>query len=61
MRILVTNDDGYTSQGIRTLALMLREYGNVTVVAPKGPQSGMSLAVNLGSRSLAYRRIGNED
>ena len=39
MRILVTNDDGYTSQGIRTLALMLREYGDVTVVAPKGPQS----------------------
>lgn len=61
MRILVTNDDGYTSQGIRTLALMLREYGDVTAVAPKGPQSGMSLAVNLGSRSLAYRRIGNED
>src|SRR4029453_14549795 len=33
-RILVTNDDGYRSEGILALAEALRAIGDVTVVAP---------------------------
>ncbi|MBQ6072777.1 MAG: 5'/3'-nucleotidase SurE [Bacteroidales bacterium] len=45
--ILVTNDDGYSALGIRVLAEMLRDYGNVTVVAPREPQSGKSVSLTL--------------
>lgn len=45
--ILVTNDDSYTSRGIALVAEMLSRYGNVTVVAPKFPQSGKSAALTL--------------
>src|SRR5213078_2486020 len=34
VRILVTNDDGYRSEGIHALAHALREVGDVTTVAP---------------------------
>ncbi len=47
LEILVTNDDGYTSKGIGLVAQILSEYGNVTVVAPKHPQSGKSAALTL--------------
>ena len=45
--ILVTNDDGFAAPGINIIAELLREYGNVTVVAPKYPQSGKSAAITL--------------
>ncbi len=45
--ILVVNDDGYQALGIRVLAQMMREYGNVTVVAPREPQSGRSVSLTL--------------
>ncbi|MBR5019954.1 MAG: 5'/3'-nucleotidase SurE [Bacteroidales bacterium] len=45
--ILVTNDDGYQARGIHVLAQMLRGYGNVTVVAPREPQSGKSVSLTL--------------
>ena len=47
MEILVTNDDGFRAKGINVLAQMLREYGNVTVVAPYEPQSGKSVSLTL--------------
>ena len=47
LQILVTNDDSYTSQGIELVAQMLSKYGDVTVVAPKYPQSGKSVALTL--------------
>jgi len=43
--ILVTNDDGITAPGIRTLIAVMREIGDVVVVAPDSPQSGMGHAV----------------
>ena len=46
-QILVTNDDSYTSEGIGLVAEMLSKYGDVTVVAPKYPQSGKSAALTL--------------
>jgi len=45
--ILVTNDDGITSGGIRALIDVARDYGKVVVVAPDSPQSGMGHAVTL--------------
>ena len=61
MKILVTNDDGYRSKGIRSLAGIMERYGEVTVVAPKTHQSGTSMAVTLGYRPIAVRDFGAED
>jgi 5'-nucleotidase len=46
--ILVTNDDGITSSGIKTLIDVAKEFGNVVVVAPDSPQSGMGHAITIG-------------
>jgi len=46
--ILVVNDDGITSKGIRTLINVVKELGDVVVVAPDGPQSGMGHAITVG-------------
>lgn len=46
MRILITNDDGVFAPGIKLLAEWARKHGEVTVVAPKHEQSGMSHAIN---------------
>lgn len=61
MKILVTNDDGYRSKGIKSLASIMKKYGEVTVVAPKYHQSGTSMAVTLGFRPIAVRDFGVED
>ena len=45
--ILVTNDDGITSRGIQSLVEAMRELGEVVVVAPDSPQSGMGHAITL--------------
>ena len=39
--ILVSNDDGITSPGIFRLISLMRGLGEVVVVAPNKPQSGM--------------------
>ena len=61
MKILVTNDDGYRAKGIKSLANIMKKYGEVTVVAPKTHQSGTSMAVTLGFRPIAVRDFGTED
>lgn len=45
--ILVTNDDGITAPGIRTLVEVMKELGDVIVVAPDSPQSGMGHAITI--------------
>ena len=45
MRILITNDDGINAPGIRLVAEWAKKLGDVTVVAPKVEQSGMSHAI----------------
>ena len=47
--ILVTNDDGITAPGIRALISVMTEFGDVVVVAPDSPQSGMGHAITLDS------------
>ncbi len=46
--ILVTNDDGITAPGIRALVNAVKDLGNVVVVAPDSPQSGMGHAITIG-------------
>lgn len=46
--ILVSNDDGITSKGIRTLVNVMKDIGEVLVVAPNSPQSGMGHAITVG-------------
>ena len=45
--ILVTNDDGYRSEGIRALATALRAIGDVTIVAPLDEASAIGHALTL--------------
>ena len=47
MEILVTNDDGINSPAINKLAEVLKQYGNVTVVAPDRDQSGKGPSITL--------------
>jgi 5'-nucleotidase len=47
MRILITNDDGIESEGIRVLASSMLSLGEVFIVAPKNPQSAGSHATTL--------------
>lgn len=56
MRILVTNDDGIFSEGLKTLAEAMAELGEVVVVAPDREQSasGHSLTLN---RPLRLQKV----
>ena len=45
--ILVTNDDGITAPGIAALVEAVRPLGEVVVVAPDSPQSGMGHAITI--------------
>ena len=47
VRILVTNDDGYRSEGIHALVNALRELGEVTIVAPVQEASAIGHALTL--------------
>ncbi|GAA4276845.1 5'/3'-nucleotidase SurE [Aquimarina mytili] len=47
--ILVTNDDGITAPGIRALISVMNEIGDVFVVAPDSPQSGMGHAITVNN------------
>ena len=45
--ILVTNDDGIHAKGLLTLAALARRFGDVCIVAPDKPQSGMGHAITM--------------
>src|SRR4051812_36719366 len=47
--ILVCNDDGVFAPGIQTLISIVEELGDVIVVAPDSPQSGMGHAITINS------------
>lgn len=53
--ILVSNDDGITAKGIRTLVEVMQEIGDVLVVAPNSPQSGMGHAITIHSPLKIYK------
>lgn len=58
--IFITNDDGYTSGGIKALIDSVKGLGKIVVVAPDGPRSGMSGAISSTS-PLRVTRIHQED
>lgn len=47
--ILVTNDDGITAPGIRALIAVMKELGEVVVVAPDSPQSATGHAITINN------------
>ena len=55
MRILVCNDDGIYSPGIRALAEIAQAFGQVRLVAPDVEQSAMSHAITI-LRPLHYHK-----
>ncbi len=49
MKLLLTNDDGIDADGLRTFLAASTGLGEPVVVAPAGPQSGVSHAVTTDS------------
>ena len=47
--ILITNDDGITSPGIKALIEVAENFGEILVVAPDSPQSGMGHAITVNN------------
>jgi 5'-nucleotidase len=58
--ILVTNDDGISAPGIRTLISVMLEIGDVVVVAPDKPQSAMGHAITINN-TLYLNKISSEN
>ena len=48
-KILITNDDGIMAPGIRHLINLMKEIGDVVVVAPDKPQSAMGHAITIAT------------
>ncbi len=46
-KVLVTNDDGYRSAGLRSLVKNIVKYADAVVVAPDGPRSAAGLSLTL--------------
>ncbi|WP_417885133.1 5'/3'-nucleotidase SurE [Zunongwangia sp.] len=59
--ILVTNDDGITAPGIRALIEVMKEIGDVVVVAPDSPQSGMGHAITISDTLFCDKITLKED
>jgi 5'-nucleotidase len=47
--ILVSNDDGINARGLALLVDLMKNIGEVVVVAPDSPQSGMGHAITIGN------------
>jgi 5'-nucleotidase len=60
MRILLTNDDGVTSPGLRLLERALAPQHEVWIVAPDSNRSGSSHSITLGTPSR-FRRTGERE
>jgi 5'-nucleotidase len=59
-KILVTNDDSVDAPGIRKLISIMRKLGDVIVVAPDKPQSGMGHAITVAT-PLRLKKICVEE
>jgi 5'-nucleotidase len=46
-KILISNDDGVKAKGLASLIEVAKEFGDVLVVAPHMPRSGMSSAITV--------------
>ena len=52
--ILITNDDGYNAKGLLSLVESVAEIGEVVIVAPDRPQSGMGHAITVNEPIRCY-------
>ena len=59
MNILITNDDSFNAKGIRALADIMKQYGNIAVIAPSQVQSGMSMAVSLNAEKIKFTELSS--
>ncbi|UII74702.1 5'/3'-nucleotidase SurE [Flagellimonas sp. HMM57] len=59
--ILVTNDDGITAPGLRALIKVMKEIGEVIVVAPDSPQSGMGHAITIDNTLYSKKVVIDQD
>lgn len=58
--ILITNDDGVTAPGIKNLVEAVKDLGQIYVVAPDKPQSGMGHAITIG-HPLRLHKINSSE
>ncbi len=59
-RVLLTNDDGYQAAGLRALAEELRDFAQVTIVAPSWERSGAAQSLTL-RQPIVCHRIGEDE
>jgi 5'-nucleotidase len=45
--ILITNDDGFEARGLEALVEAAKDFGEVVVITPDGPRSGMGHAITM--------------
>ena len=60
MNILITNDDGWGTQGILTLVRTMLPLGHVIVIAPDGPRSGAGVGITVNKPMYLTRIDGTE-
>jgi len=60
LQILITNDDGISAPGIRFLIDVMKDYGNIAIMAPDKPQSGTGHAITF-SEPLKIKTITQTD
>jgi 5'-nucleotidase len=59
--ILITNDDGFEARGLEALVVAAKDFGEVVVITPDGPRSGMGHAItmNVPLRVKLYKTEDN--
>ena len=57
MKILISNDDGIESKGIRALTKEIRKFAEVIVVAPNTQQSAVGHAVTMSNPIRATKNL----
>ena len=60
INIVVVNDDGWGTAGIRLLAKEMTKLGHVTVIAPEGARSGFGAAITV-AKPMYLRRVEEHD
>ena len=60
LNIVVVNDDGWGTAGIRLLAKEMTKLGHVTVIAPEGARSGFGAAITV-AKPMYLRRVEEHD
>ena len=59
-RILLTNDDGYLASGMRTVAEELKDFADISIVAPSWERSGAAQSLTLRQPIVCHPISDNE-